>query len=201
MEFSPIIAAFIAFLVCAISGKVVIPYLHKLKFGQTILDIGPKWHASKQGTPTMGGVMIIFGVIVGIIVSIIASFIYGGALFTNFKIDGQITKFVSGIVLALGMGFIGFIDDYIKVVKKRNLGLTARQKTFLQFLVAAGYLLALWLSGYNTTWIPKCQHLVLFFSKLFLKASDHQKFPDKCAVGHPNGVGNMAHNLEPHLPV
>ncbi len=154
MEFSPIIAAFIAFLVCAISGKVVIPYLHKLKFGQTILDIGPKWHASKQGTPTMGGVMIIFGVIVGIIVSIIASFVYGGALFTNFKIDGQITKFVSGIVLALGMGFIGFIDDYIKVVKKRNLGLTARQKTFLQFIVSAGYLLALWLSGYNTTWIP-----------------------------------------------
>ena len=154
MEFSPIIAALVAFLVCALSGKVVIPYLHKLKFGQTILDIGPKWHANKQGTPTMGGVMIIFGVIVGVIVSIIASFIYGGALFNTFKIDGQITKFVAGIVLALGMGFIGFVDDYIKVVKKRNLGLTAKQKTFLQFLVAAGYLLALWLSGYNTTWIP-----------------------------------------------
>ncbi|MBO5726935.1 MAG: phospho-N-acetylmuramoyl-pentapeptide-transferase [Clostridia bacterium] len=154
MEFSPIIAALVAFLVCAFSGKIVIPYLHKLKFGQTILDIGPKWHANKQGTPTMGGVMIIFGVIVGIIVSIIASFMYGGSLFKSFKEDGQITRFVAGIVLALGMGFIGFVDDYIKVVKKRNLGLTAKQKTFLQFLVAAGYLLALWLSGYNTTWIP-----------------------------------------------
>ena len=154
MEFSPIIAALIAFLVCAASGKVVIPYLHKLKFGQTILDIGPKWHANKQGTPTMGGVMIIFGVIIGVILSILASFMYGGEFFISLKVTGQLTKFVAGIVLALGMGAIGFIDDYIKVVKKRNLGLTAKQKTFLQFLVAAGFLLALWLSGYNTTWIP-----------------------------------------------
>ncbi len=154
MEFSPIIAALVAFAVCAASGRLVIPYLHKLKFGQTILDIGPKWHANKQGTPTMGGVMIVFGVIVGVIISVVASALYGGALSYSFKINGQTTRFVAGIVLALGMGCIGFLDDYIKVVKKRNLGLTAKQKTFLQFFVAACYLLTLWLSGYNTTWIP-----------------------------------------------
>ena len=124
MDFTPVIAALTAFAICAASGKIVIPFLHKLKFGQTILDIGPKWHANKQGTPTMGGVMIIFGVIVGVIVSIIASFIYGGALFNTFKIDGQITKFVAGIILALGMGFIGFVDDYIKITSTFLDGLT-----------------------------------------------------------------------------
>ena len=86
-DLTTIIAAIVAFGVTAISGYFVIPYLRKLKFGQTILDIGPNWHKTKQGTPTMGGVMIIFGVIVGVIVSIIASFIYGGALFNTFKIS------------------------------------------------------------------------------------------------------------------
>ena len=182
MEFSPIIAAFIAFLVCAISGKVVIPYLHKLKFGQTILDIGPKWHASKQGTPTMGGVMIIFGVIVGIIVSIIASFVYGGALFTNFKIDGQITKFVSGIVLALGMGFIGFIDDYIKVVKKRNLGLTEGQKLVFQFGVTGVYLVLLHFC------------LVLLLQRLFHSLTlsiNHRHHQNQCQQEHDNSFHNI----------
>ena len=59
MDFTSLIVAVIAFAVTALLGYVVIPYLRKLKFGQTILDIGPNWHKSKQGTPTMGGVMFI----------------------------------------------------------------------------------------------------------------------------------------------
>ncbi len=154
MEFSPIIAAFVAFAVCGLSGYIVIPYLHKLKFGQTILDIGPKWHAKKQGTPTMGGVMIVFGVLMGTAVALAVSGIARTEFVLSLGNNGVLTRFIAGIGLALGMGFIGFIDDYIKVAQKRNLGLTAKQKTFLQFLVSACYLLSLALSGLKATWLP-----------------------------------------------
>ena len=154
IEFSPIIAAVVAFAVCAFSGYFIIPYLHKLKFGQTILDIGPKWHAKKQGTPTMGGIMIFFGVTVGVIFAISFSALSNGKLISEMSGKGVTAKFLAGLGLATAMGLIGFLDDYIKVVKKRNLGLTARQKTFLQFLVSACYLLTLFLSGVKSTIIP-----------------------------------------------
>ncbi len=154
MDFTPVIAALTAFAVCAASGKIVIPFLHKLKFGQTILDIGPKWHQKKQGTATMGGVMIALGMLVGIAVAVTFSAIFDTGLNTYFKLSANVTRFVAGIALALGMGLIGFFDDYIKVVKKRNLGLTAKQKTLLQLIVCAGYLATLYLSGVATTWIP-----------------------------------------------
>lgn len=154
MDFTPIIAALIAFAVCAASGKIIIPFLHKLKFGQTILDIGPKWHEKKQGTPTMGGVMIALGLFVGVAVAISYSAIFDTGLNSFLKTSANFTRFIAGIALALGMGLIGFFDDYIKVVKKRNLGLTAKQKTLLQLIVSAGYLATLYLSGVTTTWIP-----------------------------------------------
>lgn len=154
MDFTPLIAALAAFAVCAFSGKIVIPFLHKLKFGQTILDIGPKWHEKKQGTPTMGGIMIFVGFAAGICLALTFSGVFNTPLSADLKISGELTRFIAGIVLAVSMGFIGFLDDYIKVVKKRNLGLTAKQKTFLQLLVSAGYLATLHLSGVNTTWIP-----------------------------------------------
>ena len=65
----PIVAAITAFAITALLGLVIVPYLHKLKYGQTILDIGPNWHKSKQGTPTMGGIMFILGVIAAAAVS------------------------------------------------------------------------------------------------------------------------------------
>ena len=68
-DLTSVIAAAVAFAVTAGSGYFVIPYLKKLKFGQTILDIGPKWHKGKQGTPTMGGVMIIAGVLISILIA------------------------------------------------------------------------------------------------------------------------------------
>ncbi len=154
VELSPVIAAVVAFALCAVSGYAVIPYLHKLKFGQTILDIGPKWHKNKQGTPTMGGIMMFIGLVAGMLASVGYSAFASSTLINELKENTNLIRFISGGAMALCMGFIGFIDDYIKVAKKRNLGLTAKQKTFLQFLVAAVYLLSLYLSGVTTTWIP-----------------------------------------------
>ena len=153
-DFSALIAAFSAFAVTALLGYIVIPYLRKLKFGQTILDIGPKWHKEKQGTPTMGGIMTILGVLFSLALTFGFSAAFDSDFFTELKNPARLSTFIAGIIMALGMGLIGFIDDYIKVVKKRNLGLTARQKTFLQLFVSAAYLATLGLSGMHTTYIP-----------------------------------------------
>ena len=154
LDLTAIIAALVAFAVTAASGYFIIPYLRKLKFGQTILDIGPNWHKDKQGTPTMGGVMIVIGVLLGVSVAFGYSAFAETRFITELGDSHRITNFLAGIVMALLMGGIGFMDDYIKVVKKRNLGLTARQKTFLQLLIAAVYLLTLYMGGMKTTTVP-----------------------------------------------
>jgi len=152
-DFSAIIAAFLAFAVTSLLGYIVIPYLRKLKFGQTILDIGPKWHKEKQGTPTMGGVMMIFGLLLSLALTFGISVASGSKFATELKESRRLITFLAGIIMALCMALIGFIDDYIKVVKKRNLGLTARQKTFMQLIISAAYLSTLGLSGMHTTYI------------------------------------------------
>ncbi len=149
-----IIAAVISFAVTALLGYIVIPFLHNLKFGQTILDIGPKWHKNKQGTPTMGGIMMILGVLVSIAIAFSVSFGTDGKFSNELKDSYRLSVMIAGLGLAFCMSAIGFIDDYIKVVKKRNLGLTAKQKTFMQLAVSAGYLVCLNLAGMNTTYIP-----------------------------------------------
>lgn len=153
-DITALIAAVVAFAVTMLSGYIVIPYLKKLKFGQTILEIGPKWHEGKKGTPTMGGIMIIFGVIVSLAAAYGYSSVSGSDFAKELGESFNLSVFLSGILMALGMGAIGFFDDYIKVVKKRNLGLTAKQKTFLQLLVSALYLMTLALCGVKTTNIP-----------------------------------------------
>lgn len=150
-------AAIIAFAISAIVGKFLIPYLHKLNFGQTILDIGPSWHKEKQGTPVMGGIMFIVAtVFVGIVSTVI--YLFTGNEFINTymaDLHGEVVYIFAGIGLAVANGLIGFIDDYTKVVKKRNLGLTAIQKLVLQFASAAAYLAVLGFSGCGTaTVIP-----------------------------------------------
>lgn len=150
-------AAVLSFAIAALLGKIMIPFLKKLKFGQTILDDGPKWHAGKSGTPTMGGLMFIIS---SLVVSAALLALY---YFTNSTSDSiyatiqsqQFAKIFAGLVMALAFGAIGFFDDYIKVVKKRNLGLTSKQKLLLQFLVAIAYLLTLYLcGGTSSTIIP-----------------------------------------------
>ena len=136
--------ALLSFAISAISGKYLVPFLHKLKYGQTILDIGPSWHKNKQGTPTMGGLMFILAIVFTTVVSVIVYAVTHGGF-------GEIEKFViTGLLMAVCYGGIGFIDDYIKVVKKRNLGLTAIQKLVLQFAVVGIYLFVMRLLGDTT---------------------------------------------------
>lgn len=151
-----LIAAAISFGVTAIMGKWMIPFLHKINFGQTILDEGPKWHKKKQGTPTMGGIMFIIGILLATVVAVPCYWqMSSDNIFQMSETGLMATKIFAGLCLALGYGLIGYLDDYIKVVRKRNLGLTVRQKLILQFLVAAAYLAAIYLSGgTSTTDIP-----------------------------------------------
>ncbi len=154
IDLTSIISVIVAFGTTSLLGYIVIPYLRKLKFGQTILEEGPNWHKDKQGTPTMGGVMIIAGVLL----SVAIAYGYSAIAKTGFLLEMQdsfrFTNVISGICMALCMAAIGFADDCVKVVKKRNLGLTARQKTVLQLFVSAGYLAALCIGGMHTTYIP-----------------------------------------------
>lgn len=143
-----VVAASIAFAISFGLGYVVIPFLHKLKFGQTILDIGPKWHKNKQGTPTMGGILFVAGTIVSFgAVVLIDKILCGNIIEMNDIVaDSMRVKVWGGLIMALGFAFIGFIDDYIKVVKKRNLGLTMKQKTFLEIVLTVGYLLTIYIN-------------------------------------------------------
>ncbi len=152
--FVSVIAAIIGFITVFMLGFVVIPFLRKLKFGQTIRDEGPKWHESKSGTPTMGGIMIIAGLLAAVLLGIAFSLITGDRLKMELSSSFKTVHWLAGLGLAIAMGAIGYVDDYIKVVKKRNLGLTARQKTFAQLIVSAVYLIILLFSGMTTTYIP-----------------------------------------------
>ncbi len=150
--FALVLSFFIAFLL----GFVLIPWLRKLKFGQTILDIGPAWHKSKQGTPVMGGIMFIVSSIVTFGVVMLTDKLLGGNLLTGESLvpDSIKIKIFAGIIMALGFGIIGFADDYIKVVKKRNLGLTITQKSIAQIALMLAYLGALYMSGNTFMQIP-----------------------------------------------
>ena len=141
-----LVTAAISFAVATILGRKVIPLLHKLKFGQTILDIGPSWHKQKQGTPTMGGVLFIAGMAAALLIMLVFC---GTVLKLNVFAEPVATqvRLWAGVLLALGCGAIGFMDDYIKIRKKRNLGLTDKQKLFLQLILSLGYGLLLFFGG------------------------------------------------------
>lgn len=154
-----LMAAVISFGIAFGLGYIVIPFLHKLKFGQTILDIGPKWHKNKQGTPTMGGILFILGTVISFVAVVLidklmGSDIIGSSVISTISGSNKI-KVWGGLLMALGFAFIGFLDDYIKVVKKRNLGLTIMQKTVLQVLLMVGYILSLYINDpTGATFIP-----------------------------------------------
>ena len=139
-----------SFAITALLGRWLIPELHKLKFGQTIREVGPKWHKNKQGTPTMGGLMFILGIAVAMMACLPVFYTLGVEETFLMKV-----KVFVGLGMAVAFGAIGFMDDYISILKKRNLGLTEKQKLVLQFAVAAAYFLSLGLAGEPTaTTIP-----------------------------------------------
>ena len=150
------IAAAIGFLIAFGLGYVIIPWLHKLNFGQTILDIGPKWHKDNEGTPNMGGLLFIIGTLVSFGIVFIADKLLKGQLTqtTALDVSMQNVKLWGGIVMALGFAVIGFADDYIGSVKKQNAGLNERQKSILQLLVILGYLGSLYAVGADYMFIP-----------------------------------------------
>lgn len=138
---SIIVAAVTSFIITTMLGMILIPMLRRLKFGQTIREDGPKWHAKKQGTPTMGGIMFMVGISIATILG------YASLAVSNkAALDKQQTiMFFAGLIMALAFGLIGFLDDYIKVVKKQNLGLRAMQKIILQIIVTAAYLTVIYI--------------------------------------------------------
>lgn len=151
------VTAVFSFLISFGSGFVVIPWLKKLKFGQNILlEDGPVWHKSKQGTPTMGGIMFVVSIVLSVTAVLITDKILGGNLFAGETAvpDKMKVKLVSAVILAIGFGIIGFADDYIKVVKKRNLGLTIMQKSIAQLAIMLGYLITLYINGLTYIKIP-----------------------------------------------
>lgn len=143
-------AIVIAAVITGLLGYFMVPFLHKIKFGQTIREVGPSWHKNKQGTPTMGGLMFIIGSSVAAVICIAFLWLNGGA-----ETQLMFVKVVAGALMAVGFGIVGFLDDYISIKKHRNLGLTEIQKLILQFIIVGAYLLSVALAGGTTeTVIP-----------------------------------------------
>ncbi len=150
--FLSIAVSLTAFALSALIGIVLIPYLKKIHFGQTILDIGPNWHKSKQGTPIMGGFMFIIASVVSVILGYLTyRFRFADILSDN--INNGALKLVACVLYALACSAIGFADDYIKAVKKQNLGLSAKQKMFFQIVFGAAFLAMLYALGDTQTYI------------------------------------------------
>lgn len=145
MSVTFVIPVLISFIISALAGPVVIPFLRRLKVGQTTREDGPKSHLKKTGTPTMGGIMILLSIV-------ITSLIY----------IKDYPRILPVLFLTLGFGIIGFIDDYIKVVLKRSMGLRAWQKMSLQIVVTGLF------SYYLATVCPENLMMKLPFVKDYL---------------------------------
>ncbi|WP_033829307.1 phospho-N-acetylmuramoyl-pentapeptide-transferase [Bacillus andreraoultii] len=128
----------LAFLITVFLSPLFIPLLRRLKFGQSIREEGPKSHQKKSGTPTMGGIMILL--------SIIVTTIFMTNQFSNMTVETYLL-----LLVTLGFGILGFLDDFIKVVMKRNLGLTSKQKLIGQLVVAAIFYFIYHSFGFSTT--------------------------------------------------
>ena len=131
----------ISFLIVIILGPIFIPMLTKFKFGQTVRDDGPQTHLQKNGTPTMGGVIMIIAILI--------------TGLTRAKIDKDL---LVGLICITGFGLVGFLDDFIKIKMKRSLGLKAYQKIILQFA------LALYIAYYQYSASPSATQLVIPFT-------------------------------------
>jgi len=130
-----VITILLSFLLTLLLGKILIPMLHALKAGQSIREIGPKWHQVKAGTPTMGGLMFMGAALICVIAAGWTAMLSG--TYEQLMVLG----------FSLIFGAIGFVDDYFKVKYKRNLGLTALQKSILQLAAALAYLVLLRWNG------------------------------------------------------
>jgi phospho-N-acetylmuramoyl-pentapeptide-transferase len=142
------------FAATVVAGLIAVPVLRRLKAGQSIREDGPRWHMKKQGTPTMGGITFIFGIAV--------------ACFTVGMPNVQRGDYTALFPLAFAVVYaaIGFIDDFEKLRKKQNLGLTSAQKFVLQLAVAVAFVLLVRLTGNLTP------NLYIPFVNLYIKLSE-----------------------------
>ena len=145
-----LLAAAISFAAAALLGIYLIPLLKKLSFGTTIYEKGPAWHKSKNGTPLMGGFMFIIGTVLACSVCY-AVWKFAAADVAVVPDNTGLYKLIAGLAFALLNGVVGFIDDYIKAVKKQNKGLGARQKMVMQLVISCGFLWALYMLGDTST--------------------------------------------------
>src|SRR4051794_32935224 len=113
----------LGFLITVLLSPIFIPFLRRLKFGQSIREEGPKSHQKKTGTPTMGGVVFLLSILVTTLV-----------MTGKFRDPGTETYLL--LFVTIGFGLLGFLDDFIKIVMKRNLGLTSRQKLLGQIVIS-----------------------------------------------------------------
>ena len=145
-----LLSVLVSFALALLLGRIIIPALRALHAGQSIRQIGPNWHNSKAGTPTMGGLIFI-------ITSVVLSLLFGIR-----GLRGGDLSVLYILALSLCFGLIGFLDDFFKVKYKRNLGLTALQKAILQMAVSVLYLYVLYLEGLMT-----CDLYIPFFGVTF----------------------------------
>ncbi|MDD4843078.1 MAG: phospho-N-acetylmuramoyl-pentapeptide-transferase [Anaerotignum sp.] len=166
-------AIIISFVVGVILCPVMIPMLHRLKFGQNVRDDGPQSHLQKQGTPTMGGIAFLI------------AFAVAAAFFMKGNLDGTVI-----LMVTVCYGIIGFLDDYIKVVKKRSLGLRAAQKLLFQLIVTGAFCWYLYKSGIGTeVYIPFGNGATIDLGILFIP------FLVVTVLGTVNGV-NLTDGLD-----
>lgn len=155
MNITLLVAFIISLFVSAIGTKLLIPYLRHKQFGQFIREEGPQAHKKKAGTPTMGGVMIVFGIIVGLVTGMIC--------------NRNVTADTTAIILTmLAFGIIGFLDDFEKIAKKNNLGLTPKQKIMLQILFSLGIGLYMIFGGSGTEVFIPFVKIYVNFGVLFM---------------------------------
>ncbi|OLO40795.1 phospho-N-acetylmuramoyl-pentapeptide-transferase [Alkalihalophilus pseudofirmus] len=143
-----------SFLIAVILSPIIIPFLRRLKFGQSIRDEGPKSHQKKSGTPTMGGIMILLSILLTTVIII--------SKFLTFTTEIWLLLFVT-----LGYGLLGFLDDFIKVVMKRNLGLTSKQKLVGQLVIAIIFYLGLRMLDFSTEIVIPATNLSIDFGWLY----------------------------------
>ena len=137
------IGAAAVFALTVAAERILIPILRSHKLGQKILDIGPRWHKSKEGTPIMGGLGFILAALVVMAVFFVVRGVQGrGAEYIPLALT---------LGLAVGNGAIGFVDDYCKLVRKQNEGLTWKQKLFLQLALATAYVVVMSYTGNLST--------------------------------------------------
>ena len=175
MNISLVVVFIVSLLISTVGTKLLIPFLKQKQFGQFIREEGPEAHKKKAGTPTMGGVMIVLGIAAG--------------LATGIVINGDAADTFAIILTMLVFGAIGFLDDFEKIAKKNNLGLTAKQKILLQVLLSLGIGLYMILGGNGTDVLIPFVNIYVNFGLFFMP------FVILTEVAMSNGV-NLSDGLD-----